>query len=305
MRKKNAAAVLKKKQQQQHNHPASSSCHKIEHQGNCVAGAICWEDTCVVTAVAFAFAWVAKKARRRGNARARNAFLAFVFFSHLLMRIHLHHHHHPSSVHLRLPLSSASTSSCLSLILSISVLATVNITDHHNLPRPEDILSGNKKGMGSNDEDTKGKNLPPLIFIPGLTSSTIDAELHNAPSVEHAYETNGQRKVTLLAVSYGPQFALSFLHRQSQAWKDKYIHWFIAESPVWSGAPATVLAVTSGYDTTSPNALLFTRQVSIETASDFWLFPRAGATNSTWGEPTLNEAGDVAYPHFHATTTYH
>lgn len=33
------------------------------------------------------------------------------------------------------------------------------------------------------------------------------------------------------------QIVLGFLHRMSQAWKDKHIAWFVAESPVWSGAP--------------------------------------------------------------------
>lgn len=41
--------------------------------------------------------------------------------------------------------------------------------------------------------------------------------------VERAYTSNGNRKVVLMGASFGPQFVLSFLHRQSQAWKDQYI----------------------------------------------------------------------------------
>ena len=38
-----------------------------------------------------------------------------------------------------------------------------------------------------------------------------------------------------MSASFGPQFALGFLHRMTQAWKDQYISWFIAASPVFSG----------------------------------------------------------------------
>lgn len=64
--------------------------------------------------------------------------------------------------------------------------------------------------------------------------------------VEKVYKDNGNRKVVLWAFSFGPQFTLSFLHRQTQEWKDKYIFWFIATSPVWSGAPAALISYTSG-----------------------------------------------------------
>eukprot|EP00043_Microstomoeca_roanoka_P020877 m.254323 g.254323 ORF g.254323 m.254323 type:complete len:454 (+) comp17961_c0_seq1:253-1614(+) len=101
--------------------------------------------------------------------------------------------------------------------------------------------------------------------------------------VERAYEMNNNTRVTLLAPSYGPQFVLSFLHRQPQAWKDKYIYWFIAESPIWSGAPASIAAFISGYENggMDPSS---TRQLATETMSGFWLFPRAGNTNTTWGK---------------------
>ncbi|EGD80040.1 hypothetical protein PTSG_10314 [Salpingoeca rosetta] len=104
-------------------------------------------------------------------------------------------------------------------------------------------------------------------------------------TIESAYAQNNNRKVAIIAASYGPQFVLAFLHRQSQAWKDKYIHWFIAESPVWSGCPASLLSLVSGYDVSNGTlSLMFSRQVAMETASSFWLLPRAGTTNTTWGK---------------------
>ena len=110
--------------------------------------------------------------------------------------------------------------------------------------------------------------------------------------IEHAYETNNQRKVSIMSVSYGPQLALSFLHTKSQQWKDKYIQWFIAESPVWSGCPSTLLAVAAGYDTTSHGARKLTRDISVKTMADFWLFPRAGNTTTTWNSVCMLSSQD-------------
>ena len=39
---------------------------------------------------------------------------------------------------------------------------------------------------------------------------------------------------------YFPQVTLSFLHAMTPEWRDKHIHWFIAESPLWSGSPSYV-----------------------------------------------------------------
>lgn len=32
----------------------------------------------------------------------------------------------------------------------------------------------------------------------------------------------------------------------TQDWKDQYIEWFVATSPVWSGAPAALAAYATG-----------------------------------------------------------
>jgi hypothetical protein len=65
-----------------------------------------------------------------------------------------------------------------------------------------------------------------------------------APSISHArgavqvesvFASTGTQ-VNLLAISEGPLVTLGFLHRMLPAWKAKYINWFIANSPVWSGS---------------------------------------------------------------------
>lgn len=103
--------------------------------------------------------------------------------------------------------------------------------------------------------------------------------------VEHAYTLNDNRTVDLLAVSFGPQVALSFLHRMTPEWKAKYIRWFVAESPLWSGSPSAVLAESAGYrpyPNASTGEIDFLRMISASTHSTLWIFPREGTSNTTW-----------------------
>jgi hypothetical protein len=65
--------------------------------------------------------------------------------------------------------------------------------------------------------------------------------------VELASAANGNAKVVLWAFSFGPQYTLSFLHRMTQAWKEQYIAWFVASSPVWGGAPTALTSYVAGY----------------------------------------------------------
>eukprot|EP00053_Salpingoeca_punica_P018176 m.177234 g.177234 ORF g.177234 m.177234 type:complete len:464 (-) comp17376_c0_seq1:167-1558(-) len=96
--------------------------------------------------------------------------------------------------------------------------------------------------------------------------------------VERAYAVSQGQRVTLLAVSFGPQYALAFLNSMSQEWKDKYIAWFVAESPLWSGAPETMSSFASGLST-SP---AFIRYLSTSIDSLMWIFPRPGTSNDTF-----------------------
>lgn len=96
--------------------------------------------------------------------------------------------------------------------------------------------------------------------------------------IENASTLNGGRKVALYAVSYGPDYALSFLHRMPQAWKDKYIAWMVADSPIWGGVPSALFMYVSGYLGVGNGTSLMTeiaKAVARETAVP-WGFPRGG-----------------------------
>ena len=97
--------------------------------------------------------------------------------------------------------------------------------------------------------------------------------------IETVFSANNNQKVTLVAVSYGPQITLGFLHRMTQKWKDTFVHAFVAESPVWSGAPAS-LGITTGLD---PKKYPFPRPLILEVYGCMWLFPLAGNTKNTYG----------------------
>lgn len=89
--------------------------------------------------------------------------------------------------------------------------------------------------------------------------------------IEKASQMNANAKVVLFSPSLGPQLSISFLHRMTQEWKDKYIEWFIAESPVWSGTMTAADLFVAGFAGESSLGSVFR---AIPTAA--WLFPRAG-----------------------------
>lgn len=95
--------------------------------------------------------------------------------------------------------------------------------------------------------------------------------------VEHAYALNN-RRVVILAPSFGPQFGLGFLHRMTQEWKNQYIEWFVAESPVFSGVYVSLMDYISGEPPRYIAGLVRTEVQALPGAA--WMFPRAG-TNST------------------------
>lgn len=101
--------------------------------------------------------------------------------------------------------------------------------------------------------------------------------------VEKAYTQNNNSRVILLAPSFGPQFVLGFLHRMSANWKQKYIDWFIAESPVWSGVYLSLLDYISGAGPSKFVAEIIRAEFH-GLAVPAWMFPRAG-TNATVSWP--------------------
>ena len=104
--------------------------------------------------------------------------------------------------------------------------------------------------------------------------------------IENASAANGGQRVVLWAVSGGPQWALSFLQRQPQAWKDRYVKFFVAQSPLWSGVAANVPAIVSGVSVPQAGGAYpapFLKGFSRAVPSVLWLLPRAGANaTTTW-----------------------
>jgi hypothetical protein len=98
--------------------------------------------------------------------------------------------------------------------------------------------------------------------------------------VEHAYAVNGNRKVFLLAPSFGPQFGLGFLHRMTADWKKQYVDWFIAESPVFSGVYISLMEYISGVPYASKFVAGLVREEFQGLAIPAWMFPRAGTNSS-------------------------
>lgn len=110
---------------------------------------------------------------------------------------------------------------------------------------------------------------------------------HLQQLVEQVSASNDNLPVDLLAVSYGPQVTLGFLHRMTQTWKKRYIRWFIAESPVWSGSALPPSVFAAGYKS-SPNdpeaEAEFTRMITTKVHSVMWLFPRPGNNSNAWSD---------------------
>eukprot|EP00730_Choanoeca_flexa_P004922 TRINITY_DN11842_c0_g1_i2.p1 TRINITY_DN11842_c0_g1~~TRINITY_DN11842_c0_g1_i2.p1 ORF type:complete len:124 (+),score=20.80 TRINITY_DN11842_c0_g1_i2:184-555(+) len=78
--------------------------------------------------------------------------------------------------------------------------------------------------------------------LSGLTQFYIDMKA----LIEELYALHHNQPVVLVSISWSPQACLGFLHRMTQDWKDKHIDWFIAQSPLWSGTPLSLMAYVSG-----------------------------------------------------------
>eukprot|EP00038_Savillea_parva_P007511 m.170672 g.170672 ORF g.170672 m.170672 type:complete len:645 (-) comp13274_c0_seq1:1563-3497(-) len=106
--------------------------------------------------------------------------------------------------------------------------------------------------------------------------------------IENVTAMNNGRKVAIWAFSGGPQPTLGFLHRQTQAWKDKYVNWFVASSPVWGGVVTSPAAYISGATGPVPQPVNFSSKLGYELIQTtaralpaaLWYFPRAGTNSS-------------------------
>jgi len=64
--------------------------------------------------------------------------------------------------------------------------------------------------------------------------------------IETTYTNNGNLRVMLVAHSMGNPMTHLFLTRQTQDWRDKFIHSFVSLAPPWGGAVKSVKVMTSG-----------------------------------------------------------
>mmetsp|Transcript_25044 Transcript_25044/g.65294 ORF Transcript_25044/g.65294 Transcript_25044/m.65294 type:complete len:285 (+) Transcript_25044:141-995(+) len=109
--------------------------------------------------------------------------------------------------------------------------------------------------------------------------------------VENATALNPGQKVSIWAFSGGPQIAVSFLHRQTQVWKDTHVAWFAATSPVWGGVVEALAVYISGVvaaippgvvlNTTMKLELEYLRGIARALPAALWYFPRVAANSTT------------------------
>jgi len=136
-----------------------------------------------------------------------------------------------------------------------------------------------------------GINLFGVPFDWRLAGQNRGPLYHNITAlIESVYDRSGGKRVALVAPSFGPQVTLGFLNNKTTEWKDKYIDWFIADSPVWSGSPTALYTLTSGYpllgDKTGIGSWVV-RELAQGTPSIFWLVPEAGHDEFTYGEKDI------------------
>eukprot|EP00039_Didymoeca_costata_P018871 m.335332 g.335332 ORF g.335332 m.335332 type:complete len:426 (+) comp17571_c0_seq1:2-1279(+) len=114
--------------------------------------------------------------------------------------------------------------------------------------------------------------------------------------IEHAYTTNNNRKVILQSCSFGPTVAYTFLQKQTQAWKDKYISLFVAIAPLWSGSTYQMKELMALSKQSAFERQLL-RLLGSGLVSTYWILPRAGESKYLWSNelPLLETPTQVYY----------
>lgn len=97
--------------------------------------------------------------------------------------------------------------------------------------------------------------------------------------------TTTKKRVALLAPSYGPQVMLGFLQLMTQQWRDTYLEWFVASSPVWSGSSTALYSMAAGLSLTPNSSGVIDRafrDFEVHLPSMMWLCPKSGTDNYTY-----------------------
>eukprot|EP00730_Choanoeca_flexa_P004923 TRINITY_DN11842_c0_g1_i3.p1 TRINITY_DN11842_c0_g1~~TRINITY_DN11842_c0_g1_i3.p1 ORF type:complete len:417 (+),score=77.99 TRINITY_DN11842_c0_g1_i3:358-1608(+) len=118
--------------------------------------------------------------------------------------------------------------------------------------------------------------------LSGLTQFYIDMKA----LIEELYALHHNQPVVLVSISWSPQACLGFLHRMTQDWKDKHIDWFIAQSPLWSGTPLSLMAYVSGVpqQPALPTPPKYDRFLATSVHVTMAIFPRPGHTQTLYNE---------------------
>ncbi|GAB2269583.1 hypothetical protein Dimus_004505 [Dionaea muscipula] len=127
-----------------------------------------------------------------------------------------------------------------------------------------------------------GKNLfgAPYDFRYGLAGEGHPCEVGSqylndlARLIQRASESNGGKPVIIMSHSLGGLFTLQLLHRNSPAWRNKYVKHFISLPSPWGGTVQEMLTFASGYTLGVPfvNPLLV-REEQRNSESNMWLMP--------------------------------
>jgi len=82
---------------------------------------------------------------------------------------------------------------------------------------------------------------------------------------------------------------LGFLQLMTQEWKDQYLSWFVAASPVWSGSITPLYSMVAGMSLIPNSSDIINRafrDFEVQLPSMMWLCPQVGEDNYTYSKNT-------------------
>ncbi len=123
----------------------------------------------------------------------------------------------------------------------------------------------------------------------GLNSSGFFTNLSKL--VVDTYEKNGQTKVAIVAHSLGTMLARHWLLHESPDFIAQYVDTFVAVSPPFGGAVATLMGIISGYTFDIPLPHNWFRPTLLSSPSITYLTP----VDSVFGDRVLVSTNNITY----------